>query len=124
VADPTPLPKIYIFCQGCQPEWHPIEALSEDGVFLAGHLCSHHGFVAHDMGLDLNGWNREKYERYYPGGFELVWVEKPREHEGLMAAYAKHTAMTNEEYAAKYAPLAALKAEQDAARAAKEPLNG
>ena len=109
------LPKIYIFCQGCQPEWHHIEALSEDGVFLAGHLCSNHGFVPHDMGIDPNGWNRDNYAAYYPDGFELVWVDNPRTHEGLNAAYAKHTAMSKEEYDAKYAPLAALHAEKEAA---------
>jgi len=45
-------------------------------------------FAAHDMGIDENGWKRDLYAAHYPNGFEVVWVEKPREHEGLMAAYA------------------------------------
>jgi hypothetical protein len=87
------LPKIYVFCNSCAPEWHCFTALSEDGEFLANHVCSAHGYAPHDMGVNENGWKRELYSERYPGGFEVELVEgNPRDHAGLMAAHAKHVA--------------------------------
>ncbi len=68
-------PKIFVFCQGCQPGWHYHTALAEDGTAIAGHVCSHHGFAMHDMGVDENGWKRDLYAKHYPDGFEVVYVE-------------------------------------------------
>jgi hypothetical protein len=85
-----PLPKIFAFCNGGEPEWWNMAALSEDGEFLAGHLCSHPIFGPHDMGI-TSDWKHEHYRERYPGGFELVWVPGGvEEHEGISAAHAKH----------------------------------
>jgi hypothetical protein len=63
-------------------------ALAEDGTSLASHVCSHHGFAAHDMGIDPNGWQRDKYAAHYPQGFDVVWVPESEvmTHPGLKAA--------------------------------------
>jgi hypothetical protein len=98
-------PKIYVFCNNCSPEWHVFTALSEDGVFLAGHVCSHHAYAPHDMGVAENGWKRDTYAKYYPDGFDVELVENPKDHAGVMAAHAKHKAYTEAEYLAKVAPL-------------------
>lgn len=87
-------PKIFVFCNtancerpGC--DWHSMVALAEDGACLAGHICSHHGFAAHDMGIHPDGWKRERYAKHYPDGFDVVWVESNDidTHPGLQAAF-------------------------------------
>ena len=90
-------PRIYVFCNSCEREWHVMAALSEDGHFLAGHVCSAHGFAAHDMGIDEDGWKRDVYTKHYPNGFVVEWVENAREHEGLNAAYTRHTSLSDTE---------------------------
>lgn len=86
------LPRIYVFCNNCSHEWHVMLALAEDGTALANHICSAHGFANHDMGIDENGWKRDLYATHYPRGYVVEWVEKPREHAGVSAAYAKNQA--------------------------------
>lgn len=85
-------PKIYVWCNNCAPEWHSAIAMAEDGHVLAGHVCSSHGFIMHDMGVDEDGWKRDKYAEHYPDGFEVEYVDNARirEHAGAMAAYAKN----------------------------------
>ncbi len=82
------VPRIYVWCNSCSHEWHGMVALAEDGTCLAQHVCSAHGFAAHDMGIEPTGWQRDKYEAHYPDGFVVEWVENAREHAGLDAAYA------------------------------------
>lgn len=64
-------------------------ALAEDGACLAMHLSSNASFSKHDMGL-TSDWKHEIYEKYYPLGFELVWVDEDQldTHEGFNAAFA------------------------------------
>ena len=99
--------KIYVFCNSCEPQWHSATALSDEGLFLAGHVCSHHGFIAHDMGVDEDGWKRDIYARAYPDGFEVEYVEQAdvKTHPGITAAYAKHTAMGEDVYTARMAEI-------------------
>lgn len=67
-------PTIFVFCNGCAPQWHSIVALAEDGTGLTGHVCSSHGFIGHDMGFTSN-WKRDHYDKHYPDGWELEYVE-------------------------------------------------
>jgi hypothetical protein len=94
-------PKIFVFCNSCSPQWHHFAAIAEDGTALAGHICSHHGYAAHDMGVDEKGWKRDIYAKHYPDGFEVEYVEVTcaadiDAHAGLKAALdladAKHAA--------------------------------
>tara|TARA_Y100000034_G_C6778075_1_gene347547 strand:- start:49 stop:438 length:390 start_codon:yes stop_codon:yes gene_type:complete len=89
----APKPKIFIFCNSCSHEWHSASALSEDGHFLAGHVCSDHGFIPHDMGM-TSDWKHDDYNKHYPDGWELEYVERSevKSHPGITAAYEKHIA--------------------------------
>ena len=95
-------PKIFAFCNGGSPGWYRCDALSEDGVFLAGHICSDPSFGPHDMGA-VGDWKHKTYRKYYPDGFEVVWVEV--DDPDMLAAHERHKAMTDEEYKAKAAVL-------------------
>ena len=68
-------PQIFVWCNSCSDGWHQMAAIAEDGEPLAGHICSHHGYAAHDMGIHPDGWKRDKYAAKYPGGFDVVWIE-------------------------------------------------
>ena len=88
------LPKIFVFCNGCSPSWHSFAAFSEDGEYLAGHVCSHHGYAANDMGVNENGWKRDTYAKRYPDGFKVVYCEVTSKadldkYPDLLAAFAK-----------------------------------
>jgi len=84
-------PKIYVFINGGSPGWYHATALSEDGDFLADHICSSEGFVPHDMGL-TSDWKREHYAKQYPDGYELIFVphNESKNDLGIKAAYIKH----------------------------------
>lgn len=94
------VPRIYAFCNGGSPGWYRCDALTEDGVFVAGHVCSAPSYGPHDLGV-TGDWHHDTYRKYYPDGFEVIWVETddPR----LLAAHERHKAMGKEEYAAKIA---------------------
>lgn len=84
------MPKIFLYCYPA-PNWgeHDVigYALAEDGTVLASHISSNKAFSQHDMGLTSN-WKHEAYEKHYPEGFELEWVDDPDNHPGVAAAYA------------------------------------
>ena len=61
-------------------------ALAEDGTGLASHLSSNEGFSKHDMGL-TSDWKHEHYQKVYPNGFELVWVDDADNDERWQGAY-------------------------------------
>ena len=82
------LPKIFVFCNSCEPQWHSMCGIAEDGTVLAGHLCSAHGYAAHDMGVNEDGWKRDLYAQHYPDGFEVVYCELKS-----AADIAKHTGL-------------------------------
>lgn len=85
----TDKPKIYVFCNSCAPQWHSALALAEDGTVLAGHVCSDHLWIPHDMGAEGSDWKHDDYDKHYPDGWELVLVESlndPKKHPGCAAA--------------------------------------
>jgi len=82
------MPKIFLYCYPVQG-WRANDvigyALAEDGAWLASHRSSNKSFIKHDMGLTSN-WKHESYEKHYPEGFELEWVDDPDNHPGVAAA--------------------------------------
>lgn len=83
--------KIYCFNNGGSPGWLEAVALGEDGQHLASHICSHEGYMRHDLGMDGSTWKHENYNKAYgEGNWELEWVDtdKLQEHEGLNKAIA------------------------------------
>lgn len=86
------MPEIYAFVNGGSGDWWTCAALSEDGEFLAGHVCSHPNYGPHDMGA-TSDWKHDHYRERYPQGFTVVWVDgNPSDDERVQAAYAKHLA--------------------------------
>ncbi len=75
---------IYVFCNSCEPNWHSIASVTADGRGVAGHVCSHHGFVEHDMGF-VGDWKHDTYNEMFPDGWALEWVEDPRNHPVIKA---------------------------------------
>lgn len=93
--------KIFIFNNGGSRQWYEAAALADDGVFVAGHVCSGPGWMPHDMGI-TSDWKHEDYDKHFgAGNWELEWVDDPRNHEGVKAAYEKHLTLgvkgTNED---------------------------
>lgn len=84
-------PKIFVFINNCEPEWVVPLAIAEDGTCLASHASSSEAWAWFDIGLTSDR-KHDAYNLHYPGGYELVRVDRPKEHEGLMAAYALNQA--------------------------------
>lgn len=80
-------PKIYAFVNGHWGGGDMVAlAVAEDGTVLAQHVSSSPSWAQHDMGV-TSDWKHDKYAEHYPDGFEIEWVDKPKEHLGLMAAF-------------------------------------
>lgn len=78
--------KIFCFINGSSPNWHEVAALSEDGYFLTSHISSSEMWAKHDIGI-TSDWKHDVYKKHYPDGYELVWIENPRESKELDSAY-------------------------------------
>lgn len=70
-------------------------ALAEDGVACASHLSSSIGWAKHDLGLTSN-WKHDTYDLFYPDGYELEWVDDPKNHAGWQAAMVKNRAQADD----------------------------
>lgn len=80
-------PSIYCFINQRSLENYYVMAMAEDGNVLAGHLSSSEMWARHDIGV-TSDWKHDNYAAHYPDGYELEWVDDPRKHAGLQAAYA------------------------------------
>jgi hypothetical protein len=78
--------KIFCFVNSQpMPDWLNVVAISEDGDCLAGHVSSNASWAKHDIGVTSN-WKHEHYKEKYPDGYEVIWVDNPREHKECWAA--------------------------------------
>lgn len=85
---PEVKPKIYLLCEPYDwGEHHDVigMALAQDGTGLCSHLSSNIERSKHDMGLTSN-WHHDSYDKHYPDGYELVWVDNPDNDEGFQKA--------------------------------------
>ena len=94
------LPVIYGFNNGGEPGWFSACLLAEDGVGLGGHICSHEGFMRHDLGC-LEGSRPDRHEHFrehYPDGYRMDFVQASdvRTHPGLNAAYQRNQKIATE----------------------------
>lgn len=79
---------IYCFNNGGSRGFMSAVALGEDGRCVAGHICSHEGYMRHDLGMDGSTWKHEQYDKAYgEGAWKLEWVDDPRTHDGVEKAY-------------------------------------
>ena len=89
------LPTIYGFNNGGWEGWWTGALLAEDGAYLGSHICSHEGYMPHDLGV-TNGSRPDRHETFqahYPGGYRMDFVgtaEVQAGHAGLDAAYKKN----------------------------------
>lgn len=74
--------KIYAFINGGSPVGYNVVAISKDGG-LAGHLSSSEGWAKHDIGVEST-WKHEIYNKKYPEGWEIEWVDDVPNHKELM----------------------------------------
>jgi len=83
------LPKIYLaafpWAAGCSDVLG--YALAEDGTGLCNHLSSSVTFSRHDLGL-TSDWKHDIYDKHYPSGYQLIWIDNPGTHPGWQAALA------------------------------------
>lgn len=84
------LPVIYGFNNGGSSGWYNGCLLAEDGTGLGGHICSHEGYMPHDLGV-IEGSRPDRHEgfqKHYPDGYRMDFVPyaEVRSHERLMAA--------------------------------------
>jgi len=98
---PPVLPrKPLVFCfvnAGAGTDWQKVMAIAEDGHCLAQHISSNESWAMHDIGYRRSEWKHETYLEHYPDGCYLRWIEDPRHHRGLDAAYQLNQAMRVEE---------------------------
>jgi hypothetical protein len=74
-ADGT-LPAIYLFSNVMDGDG-PAYAMAEDGTVLGSHICSHWGYMRHDL---HDRPDRKKVcEEHYPNGYRLVVLTKSGE---------------------------------------------
>lgn len=91
--------KIYCFNNGGSKDWWYAQAIADDGHALAGHICSHPGFMKHDLGITSN-WKHEIYDKHFgAGNWELEWVEDIEAHPGIVEAFRLNKMLSAEEAA-------------------------
>ena len=85
------LPVIYGFNNGGSAGWYHGTLIAEDGECLGGHICSHEGYMPHDLGV-LDGSRADRHDLFrahYPDGYRMDFVPATDvlEHPGLDAAF-------------------------------------
>lgn len=95
------LPVIYGFNNGGSRDWWNAVAIAEDGHVLGGHVCSHEGYMRHDLGI-IEGSrpdrHQDHYQKHYPDGYRMTFVpsDQVMSHPGLDAACKKNQSMSAE----------------------------
>lgn len=70
------LPVIFGFNNGGSPGWYSAVLIAEDGTGLGAHLCSHEGYMEHDLGI-LEGTREDRHEAFrehYPDGYRMEFL--------------------------------------------------
>lgn len=77
-----------------------VAALAEDGEFVAGHISSSVYWAQNDIGITSTR-KHELYQKQYPQGYELVWIDDIEKDARWKEAYAKNQAIPDEECVTK-----------------------
>jgi hypothetical protein len=84
---------IYCFNNGGREGWMHAVAIADDGHCLAQHICSHEGYMRHDLGIESE-WKHENYNKHFGAGcWQLEWVDDPPNHKGLQKAFELNQAL-------------------------------
>lgn len=95
------LPVIFGFNNGGSEDWWHAQLIAEDGTALGGHICSHEGYMRHDLGI-LEGTRPDRHEafrQHYPDGYRMAFVplSEVESCEALKRAFELNAAMKPEE---------------------------
>lgn len=72
--------KIYCFNNGESAFGAVALAVGDDGKCLASHICSHEGYMRHDLGI-TSTLKHENYNTHFgEGNWELEWVDDVENH--------------------------------------------
>ena len=88
------LPVIYGFNNGGSSGWLQAVAMAQDGEVLGSHVCSHEGYMPHDIGmLEGNTYRAEAFTKHYPDGWRTEFVDHAGipAHKGLNEAFRLNT---------------------------------
>ena len=88
--------KIYLYTIEQGPNWWLGFALAEDGFGLTSHISSTRAWSQHDLGL-TSEVKHDIYRKYYPDGYELVWLDEPEKNPGFTEALALNKKNTKKE---------------------------
>lgn len=72
------LPTIYGFNNGGSNGWYSAVLISEDGTWMGSHVCSHEGYMRHDLGI-LEGTRPDRhagFQKHYPDGYKMEFVSQ------------------------------------------------
>jgi hypothetical protein len=95
------LPVIYGFNNGGAPEWLQAVAIAQDGHVLGSHICSHEGYMPHDLGM-VKGSRPDRhendYQKHYPDGYRMDFVpfKDVEGHEALKKAFVLNELLEDE----------------------------
>jgi hypothetical protein len=70
------LPVIFGFNNGGSEGWYSGVLIAEDGTGLGGHVCSHEGYMRHDLGI-LEGTRPDRhadFQKHYPDGYRMAFI--------------------------------------------------
>lgn len=102
------LPVIYGFNNGGSRGWYSGELIAEDGTGLGGHICSHEGYMPHDLGVTEGSRpdRHEEFQKHYPDGYRMDFIpmDEVRAHEGLEVAYQRNQEKAKEAAASENQP--------------------
>ena len=90
------LPWIIGFNNGGEPGWYSACLIAEDGTGMGGHMCSHEGYMRHDLGI-LNGARSDRHEyfrKHYPDGYRMDFA--PWDDPRIQAAYVLNQKLSAE----------------------------
>lgn len=68
------LPAVYVFSNSPDGDG-PAYSIAEDGTVLGSHICSHWGYLRHDLAETPH--RRAALEAHYPNGYRLVVLTTP-----------------------------------------------
>ena len=84
--------KIFCFINSLDRMGGIVMAVSENGYCLCSHLSSNEYWAKRDIGI--NSYRKHNiYNHFYPKGWQLEWVDNPKDHSGLRKAYKLNQAL-------------------------------
>ena len=81
--------KIYCFIDGIMRMGCVVVAVGADGEKLCSHLSSNKGWAKIDIGIESER-KHDIYDKEYPDGWEIEWVDDPINHKGIKLAYERN----------------------------------